>query len=133
MPLSTYELTPLLHAIAQITLFDAKANDRTWWTFTKVLPPPSPPSPPSLPSPPSPPPPPAPFSTTPDTRSLSEIKLCTELYGNEGRPSALVNPNAMRLAARKDARWSPGDRLSVYFIGGSNLMRDKVRLSSINH
>src|ERR1700733_4157490 len=95
-PLLTYELTPLLHAIAQVTLFDTVANKCTWWMFTKVLPPP---------------PPPTPFSTTPNARSLADVKLCTELYGDEG-PSASVNPNVRRLAARKDARWSPGDKLS---------------------
>src|SRR6202035_5440934 len=114
MPLLTYELTPLLHAIAQITLLEVADNDCTRWTFTKVLPPP---------------PPPAPLSTTPNTRSLSDVKLCTELYGDEGRPSPSVNPNVMQLAARKDARWSPGDKLSVSFIGGSTLVHEKVRLS----
>src|ERR1700728_766321 len=101
MPLLTYELTPFLHAIVQITLFDASVNDCTWWTFTKV---------------PSPPPPPARLSTSPNTRNRSEVKLCTELYGDKGRPSTSANPNVMQLAALKDARWSPGDKLSVYFI-----------------
>jgi hypothetical protein len=117
MPLPTYELTPLLHAIAQIKLSEDGVNECTWWTFTKVVPPP----------------PPAPLSTTPNTRSLSEVKLCTEMYGDEGRPSTSEDLDTMQLAARKDAGWSPGDKLSVYFIGGSTRVRDKVRLSSINH
>jgi hypothetical protein len=117
-PLLTYGLTPLLHAIAQITLFEAADNNYTWWTFMKVLPPR---------------PPPAPFSTTPNTRSLSEVKLCTELYGDEGRPAAMVNTNAMRLAARRDETWPPGGTLSVSFIGGTTLVHERVRLSSIIH
>jgi hypothetical protein len=118
MLLSTYQLTPLLHAFTQIKLFEDEVNDCAWWTFTKVVP---------LP------PQPAPSSTTLNTRTLSDVKLCTELYGDEGRPSTSEDSNSMQLAARKDARWSPGDRLSVYFIGGSPLVREKVRLSSINH
>ena len=113
-------IDPTLHAIAQITLFEAAANDCTWWTFTKVLP--------ALP----PPPPPAPLSTTPN-RSLADVKLCTELYGDEGRPAAMVNPNAQRLAARRDETWPPGGTLSVSFIGGTTLVHERVRLSSIIH
>jgi hypothetical protein len=113
-----------LHAIAQITLFEAAANDCTWWTFTKL---------PPRPPPPPPPPPSAPLSTTPNTRSLSDVKLCTELYGDEGRPAAVVNPNAQRLAARRDETWPPGGTLSVSFIGGTTLVHERVRLSSIIH
>jgi hypothetical protein len=75
----------------------------------------------------------APLSTTPNTHSLSDVKLCTKLCGDEGRPSASVNPNVMRLASQKDSRWSPGDKFSVDFIGGTILIDEKVRTSSINH
>jgi hypothetical protein len=112
-PLLAYELTPLLYAIAQVTLFEDAVNEYTWWTFIEVLPPP----------------PPAPLYT----RSLSDVRLCTELYGNEGQSFTSEDPNVMRLASLKAARWSSGARLSVYFIGGSNRVHDKVRLSSINH
>jgi hypothetical protein len=78
-------------------------------------------------------PPHAPLSTALNTRSLSEVKLCTELYGNEERTFTLEDPNVMRLASLKDARWPSGAKLSVYFIGGSNRVREKVRLSSISH
>jgi hypothetical protein len=118
LPLLTCKLTPLLHAIAQVTLFEDAVNDHTWWTFMEVLPPP---------------PPPAPLSTALNTRSLSEVKLCTELYGNEERSFASEDPNVMRLALLKNARWSSGAKLSVYFIGGSTLVRGKVRLSLISH
>jgi hypothetical protein len=118
MPLLTYELTPLLHAIAQIKLFEDGVNDCTWWTFKKVDP---------LP------PPPVPLSTTPNTRILSDVKLCTELYGDRGRPSTSGDPNVMRLASLRDARWPTGAKLSVYFIKGSNYVHNMVRLSSINH
>ena len=114
MPLLTYELTPFLYAIVQITLFDASVNDCTWWTFTNILPPYPPPT----------------LATILNTRSLSDVKLCTEIYGDEG-PSTSEDPNSMQLAARKDARWSPGDKLSVYFIGGSPLVHKKVRPQSI--
>ena len=57
-----------LHAIAQITLFDAVANYYTRWMFTKVLP---------LPAPPPP------LSITPNTvlvvsRMSSYAQCCTE-------------------------------------------------------
>jgi hypothetical protein len=112
--LLTYKLTPFLHAIAQITLFEAAVNDHTRWTFAKV-------------------PPPEPLSTTPNTRSLSDVKLCTELYGENGRPSIPEDPDVMQLAAWKNKGWTPGCTLSVYFVGGDSDVHERVRLSSISH